>query len=196
MGSQQSARRVTVDNDTPTITISENVVKRLLSEDQARQKDARSSSSSAGGSERQTASRDGLASSGFVARSSPAGEQQEKRLVFETADSLLLRQQHEGEVKKLESFWKGQISELDQLNKQLHTAASGKLSADLNAVEERFNLNVKGRRCDPVCPDLERKLISCLETNKKTPLNCASLVTEYGECVDRARSQIFLGTKG
>jgi len=183
MGSSSSSpRKISVNReDVGIITISENVVHRLHGGGES-------------GGASTTSQSSGPKSSGNMQFESPRRTDTNIAELVGHSDLLSMRQAHEAEIRKLERSWKARIQQLEKLNDQLNAAASQKLDAQLSALEAKHNLAAQGaggRRCDPICPEQEQKVIDCLQNNKSQPLRCSEVVKEYQECVQKARSAVL-----
>ncbi|XP_069499479.1 MICOS complex subunit MIC25 isoform X1 [Ambystoma mexicanum] len=112
----------------------------------------------------------------------------------EWAQQLDLR---DAEVKRLDAFHKDQLARIE---KKFSVRASGntniwdenaeiyKLTSDqFHTAATNAEQRVKPRSYDPVCNDLQSKILTCYQVNGQEVLNCSDLAKQYRRCVTDAQ---------
>ncbi|KAM6436255.1 MICOS complex subunit MIC19 isoform 2-T2 [Liasis olivaceus] len=102
-----------------------------------------------------------------------------------TKSQLLAKQleEKERELKKHETYYKEQLARLEERSSQFYKVTTEQYQKAVDAVESRF----KRYKCDPVCAELQSKILQCYQQNPKETLSCSALASEYFKCVHHAR---------
>ncbi|XP_063165003.1 MICOS complex subunit MIC19 [Candoia aspera] len=110
-----------------------------------------------------------------------------------TKSQLLAKQleEKERELKKHETYYKEQLARLEERSSQFYKVTTEQYQKAVDAVESRF----KRYKSNPVCADLQSKILQCYQENPKETLSCSALANEYFKCVHRAR-QCLAGRGG
>jgi hypothetical protein len=168
MGAAESTRKLTVVNEdmTGVIKVSDQVVKRIKDDLEAKER----------GQQR--------------ASSEPAPDNQRNQPLFAAPmETLTLRKQHEDQINTLEASWSKRIQALEKQNNQLWKSTTTRLSKDLTTIEEKYT---KKRTYEPICPEIEGKVLDCYTANPSKPLNCSQQVKEFVGCVNVAKRAALL----
>lgn len=97
-------------------------------------------------------------------------------------------QKKDAQLKALDAFYKEQLAQMGKKNleryqeskEQFHEAAS------------KTEANIRARNTEPVCLDLQTKILSCYKESGDRSLACSTLAKEYMQCIDAARKNLFI----
>jgi len=85
---------------------------------------------------------------------------------------------------EIEDFYVQKLKELQERNETLQKHTNEQFAKAVKEVEDKF----VSFTASPVCTDLQSKVMECYQVNgSDDPLKCSSLVTQFTQCVDRAR---------
>jgi len=84
---------------------------------------------------------------------------------------------------EVEDFYIQKLKELQERNAVLQKQTNDQFAKAVQEVENKF-INITA---NPVCQDLQAKVIECYQANPNSTLNCSPLVEAFTYCVDRAR---------
>ncbi|XP_069499481.1 MICOS complex subunit MIC25 isoform X3 [Ambystoma mexicanum] len=123
----------------------------------------------------------------------------ERKKAAYLAQQLDLR---DAEVKRLDAFHKDQLARIE---KKFSVRASGntniwdenaeiyKLTSDqFHTAATNAEQRVKPRSYDPVCNDLQSKILTCYQVNGQEVLNCSDLAKQYRRCVTDAQKTLLV----
>lgn len=180
MGSGQSARKITINNEEiGVIGISESVVERLV------QKVNESPVASEVRSSTLTESSSHPQSGGTLVNSEFAPCQ------HLTMSALKMQQQKEQELRNLDNYWRQRLWNLEQTHAKLNDI----LNAEYKKATEEIYINAKkGISVEDAvqpCKSTSDKVLACYQQNPKQILKCSNLVDEFFNCVDQRRALVI-----
>jgi len=97
--------------------------------------------------------------------------------------ALKLREDKDAEVRKVEQYWKNQLTKLNERYDNLSAISKTEHQAAVQDVE----LCYKKDKHENVCVDLKTSLLKCYKANKDRPLNCSDIVKNFSACVEQFR---------
>ncbi|XP_075216759.1 coiled-coil-helix-coiled-coil-helix domain containing 3 [Lycorma delicatula] len=169
MGGQQSARRITIDNDEPynVIKVSEEVVERFKGavDGNAKPNSPRSPSS--------------------TVHIQPKNIQSKTDDEDGTVTSLDVKKQYEEELKQNNEYWQNRIKALQDSQDKIQITWNEEYKRAIDDIEKCFPSRSGNK--DVPCSDKKSLVISCYKKNSKQPLLCANEVQEFSDCLNGLR---------
>ncbi|XP_076840288.1 MICOS complex subunit mic25a isoform X2 [Brachyhypopomus gauderio] len=89
----------------------------------------------------------------------------------------------ETELKALEAFYRDQIDQLEKRNLNHFKTCTDQF----HAVADRTEAHIKARSTEPVCTDLQSRVLLCYRENRDQTLHCSELAKDYMRCVNTAK---------
>ncbi|XP_026864290.2 MICOS complex subunit mic25a isoform X2 [Electrophorus electricus] len=89
----------------------------------------------------------------------------------------------ETELKALEAFYREQIDQLEKRNLNHFKTCK----EQFHAAADRVEANIKVRGTEPVCADLQSRVLRCYRENREQTLRCSDLARDYMRCVNAAK---------
>ncbi|CAK9820122.1 MICOS complex subunit MIC25 [Anthophora quadrimaculata] len=189
MGSGQSARRLTIDNeDTGVIKISDSVVERLIQ------------TSDKGADEPKKVRSVTLTEPSSTTVESPQLSHSDDIPVYSgspthypqlTLSALMIHQQKEQELRTQDTYWQKRLQNLEKK----HAKINDIIDAEYKKAVEQLYTNDKGsvNIQDTVqpCKSSSDKVYECYQVNPKEILKCSNLVEEFYDCVDQRRARVI-----
>ncbi|XP_017892083.1 MICOS complex subunit Mic19 [Ceratina calcarata] len=187
MGSGQSARKITINNEEiGVIGISESVVDRLVQKVNESPATSKVRSSTLTESPSTTAVSPQFYQSGDTPVNSESVTCQHL-----TMSALKMQQQKEQELRNLDNYWRQRLWNLEQTHAKLNDI----LKTEYQKATEEIYINAKkGISIEDAvqpCKGTSDKVLACYQENPKEILKCSSLVDEFSNCVDKRRAQVI-----
>ncbi|OAD57411.1 hypothetical protein WN48_02157 [Eufriesea mexicana] len=190
MGSGQSARKLTIDNEElGVITISESVAKRLaqtINNTNANvTNEVRSATLTKPSTEKIVTSQ--LPQSGDIPVNAgyPTYHQQL------TLSALQIQQQNEQEFSEQDNYWQKRLENLQQKYSEINDI----INTEHKKATEQLYMNDKKvvniQDAVQPCQSSSEKVFNCYESHPKEILKCDTLVKEFFNCVDQRRAHVI-----
>uniref|UniRef100_UPI00398F85CF MICOS complex subunit mic25a-like n=1 Tax=Pristiophorus japonicus TaxID=55135 RepID=UPI00398F85CF len=94
----------------------------------------------------------------------------------------------EGDLQRLEAFYKEQLQIIEQKNADYYRLAS----AQFNEAATIADSHVKMRNCEPLCVDLQSQILNCYQENPQLTLKCSTFAKEYRHCIKEAQKTLLV----
>lgn len=189
MGSGQSARRLTIDNeDISVVGISDSVVERLTQmheEGASESKKVRSVTSTEPSST--------TVESPQLSRSDDIPVHSDSPMYYPqlTLSALMIHQQKEQELRTQDMYWQKRLQNLEKKHAKINEI----IDAEYKKAAEQLYTNGKGsvNIQDTVqpCKSSSDKVYECYQVNPKEILKCSNVVEEFYDCVDQRRARVI-----
>ncbi|XP_065599875.1 MICOS complex subunit MIC19 isoform X1 [Cyrtonyx montezumae] len=101
-------------------------------------------------------------------------------------------EEKERELKKHDAYYKEQLARLEERSAQFYKVTTEQYQKAANEVSARF----KRYETQPVCADLQGKILQCYQQHAQETLSCSALASQYLHCVNHAKQQSMLGRGG
>uniref|UniRef100_A0A803YHS9 Coiled-coil-helix-coiled-coil-helix domain containing 3 n=1 Tax=Meleagris gallopavo TaxID=9103 RepID=A0A803YHS9_MELGA len=95
------------------------------------------------------------------------------------------------ELKKHDAYYKEQLARLEERSAQFYKVTTEQYQKAADEVSARF----KRYETQPVCADLQGKILQCYQQHAQETLSCSALASQYLHCVNHAK-QSMLGRGG
>ncbi|XP_034943821.1 uncharacterized protein Chchd3 [Chelonus insularis] len=198
MGSGQSARKLTINNEEGVIQISKDLVQRLTQNSQ-QAASSRTDPSPTGETQEKVSTKPiephqkPLPQPAISPQVSSAGLGHPGYSVPEyTITAYKLLQQQEKELQNQEQYWQQRLAKLQMDNERINKIFQDEYNRAVNDIMTapgQKNINID--TAVPPCITEREKIIKCYQTNPKEILKCANVVQEFSNCVDQHRTQII-----
>ncbi|KAL7300695.1 MICOS complex subunit mic25a [Trichogramma pretiosum] len=172
MGSSQSTRKLTINNDEDdanVIRISDSVAQRLANE-QSKQSDKQEVASPA-------------------VRTAREVELSHTAHPHFTISALEMQQQKERELQEQETYYQRRLQNLEKTHEKINTAIDTEYKKALTIFDDCKV--IKAQDAVKPCIENRQKVLKCYQENPRETLRCASLVEEFSSCVDQRRAQLM-----
>uniref|UniRef100_A0A803YHV0 Coiled-coil-helix-coiled-coil-helix domain containing 3 n=1 Tax=Meleagris gallopavo TaxID=9103 RepID=A0A803YHV0_MELGA len=93
------------------------------------------------------------------------------------------------ELKKHDAYYKEQLARLEERSAQFYKVTTEQYQKAADEVSARF----KRYETQPVCADLQGKILQCYQQHAQETLSCSALASQYLHCVNHAK-QVSLET--
>ncbi|KAH0537776.1 MICOS complex subunit MIC25 [Cotesia glomerata] len=221
MGSSQSARKLTIDNEEGIIQISTDLVERLarnskdksVSADVAGDVKSSKPSRTDSASSQQSYADDNLKSSPKAApsvippvpapvtpmRSLPTRKESLPKSDYSgqlysdyTLTAMKVLHQKEDELQAQDHYWRERLQKIHGQYEKINRV----FQDEYNRAKEQIanapgNKNVNIDITVAPCSDKKKKVLECYQENPRQILKCASVVEEFSNCVDKCRANII-----
>ncbi|XP_014663696.1 PREDICTED: MICOS complex subunit Mic19-like isoform X2 [Priapulus caudatus] len=169
MGGTSSTRRVTVEMEDEdgngVVKISESMARRLAGEGDSSPREPRKA---------QHVSQPALPSATAPKMVPPMGY---------PVPSGISQQEHEEEIRRIESYYKERQHALEQRNVEQYSLTKEEFENALKQVHAKFVKQPK----TPICGDMEERVMKCYEANRGQTLLCSQEAKAFVQCVDHTR---------
>ncbi|KAF3428050.1 hypothetical protein E2986_08999 [Frieseomelitta varia] len=183
MGSGQSARKLTINNEEiGVIEISESVVERLtqkMSETNVTNEVRAATEPSSKKTSQLSQSGDIPVNAGY-----PVYHPQL------TLSALQIQQQNEEEFRKQDNYWQRRLQKLEQKHSEINDI----INAEYKKAAEIYIGDKKGVNIHDTiqpCKNSSEKVFQCFQDHPKEILKCSTLVEEFSNCVDQRRARVI-----
>uniref|UniRef100_A0A669QTQ2 Coiled-coil-helix-coiled-coil-helix domain containing 3 n=1 Tax=Phasianus colchicus TaxID=9054 RepID=A0A669QTQ2_PHACC len=92
------------------------------------------------------------------------------------------------ELKKHDAYYKEQLARLEERSAQFYKVTTEQYQKAADEVSARF----KRYETQPVCADLQGKILQCYQQHAQETLSCSALASQYLHCVNHAK-QVSVG---
>lgn len=178
MGSSQSTRKISVDNEEPVsvIRVSENVAKRLKTTNEADKPNATSTTT--------------VIPQPEVPASNPIMNQNPYEGVYipqPYMTSTMVRQQIEKELEKNDQYWELRVKGLQENQNKITRILELEFHKAYNEVESTFPSKIAPGSSNVPCEDFKSRIVDCFKNNANHTLNCSTVVKEFTTCISNCR---------
>uniref|UniRef100_A0A1B6DH61 CHCH domain-containing protein n=1 Tax=Clastoptera arizonana TaxID=38151 RepID=A0A1B6DH61_9HEMI len=165
MGSSQSARKISIENEDPTnvVQVSKDVVQRLKGADKYQDKPSNP--------EVNNTSSQNISGSALV---SPL------------ITSHHLRKEIEKEIQKNDQHWERRIKRLQEDSDKINQRMQSEYEKAYKEMEANYP-KVSGDGSSTPCQDKKSDIVKCFQFNQSQPLLCAKQVLEFTDCITNSR---------
>lgn len=189
MGSEQSVRKLTIDNEEiGVIGISESVVKRLAQHAKETRNTAgevRSSSFAELPSKRPVTPPHAPSSDTLAAPPYPG------QYLQLTLTALKMQQEKEHELRVQDNYWQKRVQSLEER----HSKINDIIDKEYKKAEEQLyasgKKDVNIQNAIQPCKGSSEKVLQCYQAHPKESLKCSNLVEEFSTCVDQRRARVI-----
>ncbi|CAD6208458.1 GSCOCG00003470001-RA-CDS [Cotesia congregata] len=201
MGSSQSARKLTIDNEEGIIQISTDLVERLA----RNSKDKSVSADAAGDSSPKAAPSvippvpapvTPMRSLPTRKESLPKSEYSGQLYSDYTLTAMKVLHQKEDELQAQDHYWRerlqkihGQYEKINRVFQDEYNRAKEQIANAPGKILCNKNVNIDITVAP--CSDKKKKVLECYQENPRQILKCASVVEEFSSCVDKCRANII-----
>ncbi|XP_029039444.1 MICOS complex subunit MIC25 [Osmia bicornis bicornis] len=189
MGSGQSARKLTINNEEiGVIGISESVVERLTQKanekndlgTEVRSTTYKAPSSSQNVSPQFSQSGDTAVTSGYVTSYPQL-----------TITALKIQQQKEQELRNQDQYWQKRLENLQHRHAKINHIIDVEYKKAVNELQKNDSKNLNIQDTVQPCKNSSEKVLKCYQDNPKEILKCSDLVEEFSSCVDERRARVI-----
>ncbi|OXB75171.1 UNVERIFIED_CONTAM: hypothetical protein H355_016203 [Colinus virginianus] len=89
------------------------------------------------------------------------------------------------ELKKHDAYYKEQLARLEERSAQFYKVTTEQYQKAADEVSARF----KRYETQPVCADLQGKILQCYQQHAQETLSCSALASQYLHCVNHAKQR-------
>ncbi|KAG6797877.1 MICOS complex subunit MIC25 [Apis cerana] len=187
MGSGQSARKLTINNEEiDVIEISESVVERLTQKMNEEKPNVANEVRSATLTDSKKTASSQLSQSDIPVNAGYPIYQPQLTLT-----ALQIQQQKEKEFRNQDNYWQKRLQDLEQKHSEINNI----INAEYKKAAEQLNANdkdgINAQDTIQPCKSNSDKVFKCYQDYPKEILNCSSLVEEFSNCVDQRRAQVI-----
>ncbi|XP_072196656.1 MICOS complex subunit MIC19 isoform X2 [Excalfactoria chinensis] len=118
-------------------------------------------------------------------------EERQKAQRFEIEKMARQLEEKDRELKKHDAYYKEQLARLEERSAQFYKVTTEQYQKAADEVSARF----KRYETQPVCADLQGKILQCYKQHAQETLSCSALASQYLHCVNHAK-QSMLGRGG
>lgn len=196
MGSGQSARKLTVENedkdDGGILKLSDELVERLT-----RKAEVIAAAETGSKAEVRPATQAQRAPIHTIPPPQPPpGELPADRYALQyypnyTLTAFQIQQQKEQELNAQEEYWKKRLDNLERSHHKINSIMESEYKKATQELKSNDGTPINLEGTVQPCLDNSKKVLKCYQENPKEVLKCSALVEEFSNCVDLRRAHII-----
>lgn len=90
-------------------------------------------------------------------------------------------------IKKQDAFYKEQLARLEERSSEFYKVTTEQYQKAAEEVEAKF----KRYEYQPICADLQTRILQCYRQNSQQTLSCSALANQYMHCVNHAKQSML-----
>lgn len=196
MGSGQSARKLTVENeekdDNGILKLSDELIERLRNRAETiAAAEETQSSEVRPATQVQHAPIQAGPPSQLPPRDLPAGGYPLQYYPNYTLTAFQIQQQKEQELKAQEEYWKKRLNNLERNHYKINNIMEAEYKRASQELYVDGKKSVNPAETVQPCLENSQKILKCYQENPKEVLKCSTLVEEFSNCVDLRRARVI-----
>ncbi|XP_020708817.1 MICOS complex subunit MIC19 [Athalia rosae] len=106
-----------------------------------------------------------------------------------TVSALEIQQQKEEELKNQEHYWQRRLENMERTHKNINNIVEAEYKKAINEFTNGGKVPIPSTRSP--CDKHNSKVLKCYQNNPKEVLQCSALVEEFSNCVDQHRANMI-----